>query len=174
MAYGTERDGTLWFGGGLHGAYQIIGEVCEPIKKKVYAVLKIDDTADLHRLWRQIITFVLVDIAWIFFRMSSLRDGLAFIWGIVTDFKLFWLLRGPVDVFAAMGLSINEVTVLLVGIIFLWGVDMCRKKVYIPEWLARQNGPARWGVYLTLLFSILVYGIYGADYAQTQFIYFQF
>ena len=160
--------------GGVHGVYQIIGEVWEPLKKKAYAVLRIDETADIHRLWRQIITFILVDIAWIFFRMSSLQDGLSFILGIISDFKLFMLIRDPVGVFATMGFSINELAVLLVGIIFLWGIDMCRKKVYIPEWLARQNGPARWGVYLTLLFWILVYGIYGADYAQTQFIYFQF
>lgn len=146
----------------------------EPIKKKVYAVLRIDETTDLHRLWRQIITFVLVDIAWIFFRMSSLKDGLAFISGMVSDFNLYMMIRDPIPIFAAMGFSINELAVLLAGLLLLWGVDLCRKKVYIPEWLAEQNAPARWIIYISLLFMILVYGIYGTDYAQTQFIYFQF
>ena len=32
----------------------------------------------------------------------------------------------------------------------------------------------RWLVYLGLLFMILVYGAYGLEYTQTEFIYFQF
>ena len=170
--HGAGWNFVVW--GGMHGAYQIIGEALEPLKKKIYVVLNIDETTDLHRLWRQIITFVLVDIAWIIFRMSSLKDGLAFISGMVSDFNLYMLIRDPVPIFAAMGFSINELAVLLAGLLLLWGVDLCRKKVYIPEWLAEQNAPARWIIYISLLFLILIYGIYGTDYAQTQFIYFQF
>ena len=34
--------------------------------------------------------------------------------------------------------------------------------------------PVRWAVYLALVFVIMYFGAYGATYAATQFIYFQF
>ena len=38
----------------------------------------------------------------------------------------------------------------------------------------KQGAWFRWAVYLGLLFSILIFGVYGNVYEQTQFIYFQF
>jgi hypothetical protein len=33
---------------------------------------------------------------------------------------------------------------------------------------------ARWPVYFALLFTVLIFGIYGPGFAESQFIYFQF
>ena len=160
--------------GGIHGFYQIIDDLLNPLKKKVYTIFKIDVNTNLHRAWCRIITFVLVDLAWIFFRMPSLYDGMHFLKGIFSDFELYIIIRDPIPVFSSMGLSTNELLVLLAGMAILWNVSQIKKKVNIFECFIRENFLARWTVYLLLLFSVLIYGIYGDDYVQTQFIYFQF
>lgn len=162
------------FWGGYHGICQIIGEITEPLKKKVYSFLKIDVSTELHKLWRQIVTFVLVDIAWIFFRADSFKSGLDFLVGIVNDMQLGAFFADPFPYFSIMGFSIDEVLIFFFGIMILWAVDRKKSKCGILEWIAGQNFLSRWAIYLFLLFMILVYGIYGADYQQSQFIYFQF
>lgn len=168
------QDGTMYFGGGYHGICQIIGEITEPLKKKVYSFLKIDVSTELHKLWRQIVTFVLVDIAWIFFRADSFKSGMDFLAGIVNDMQLGAFFADPFPYFSIMGFSIDEVLIFFFGIMILWAVDRKKSKCGILEWIAGQNFLSRWAIYLFLLFMILVYGIYGADYQQSQFIYFQF
>ena len=42
------------------------------------------------------------------------------------------------------------------------------------EFVLKQGVLFRWCVYLGLLGIILIYGVYGHTYAQTEFIYFQF
>lgn len=49
------------------------------------------------------------------------------------------------------------------------------KKVHnVFELVLSQGLWFRWLIYIGLLFMILVYGAYGLDYTQTEFIYFQF
>ena len=44
----------------------------------------------------------------------------------------------------------------------------------VAQLVLKQGAWFRWAVYLGLLFSILIFGVYGNVYEQTQFIYFQF
>ena len=61
------------------------------------------------------------------------------------------------------------------GILLLTLVDYLQyKKIDIIKNIFSRFGLIRWGIYLGLLLIILVFGIYGYSYEQTQFIYFQF
>ena len=162
------------FWGGYHGICQIIGEITEPLKNKVYTFFKIDVSTELHKLWKQVVTFVLVDIAWIFFRADSFKSGMDFCVGIVTNMQLGAFFADPFSYFAVMGFSMDEVIIFLGGLIILWAVDLKRSKCSILGWVADQNFLSRWVIYISLIFMIMIYGIYGTDYQQTQFIYFQF
>lgn len=160
--------------GGYHGACQIIGEITEPLKKKIYSLLRIDVSTELHKLWKQVVTFVLVDIGWIFFRVNSVKEGIEFIKGIVENMHFTNFIQDPIGHFSAMGFSINDVIILFCGIMVLWAVDCKKSKCNVIEWVTTQNFLSRWAIYLSLLFIIIIYGAYGMDYQQTEFIYFQF
>ncbi len=61
----------IW--GIAHGIYQIVGNVTEPLRKKLRERLKIENKK-LYILFRRAVTFVLVLIAWVAFRANSLSD----------------------------------------------------------------------------------------------------
>ena len=170
--HGAGWNYILW--GGVHGIYQILSEITEPIKKKINEALGIHEEAALHRLLRQILTFLLVDIAWIFFRADSLSQGVQFLWGIFMDFQITAFLSAPSEILTSMGLPLTEFLVLAAGILVLWAVGRLKQKISVVEWICQQNFLGRWLIYLVLILIVLVYGIYGSEYAQTQFIYFQF
>ena len=51
---------------------------------------------------------------------------------------------------------------------------MEEKNVKVLEVIDRQRLPVRWSVYYILLFSVLLFGIYGSGYDAGQFLYMQF
>ena len=54
-------------------------------------------------------------------------------------------------------------------------VDYGKKRgVDFKAALARQNVWFRWMVYYMIVFSVLVFGVYGPTYDASAFIYFQF
>lgn len=74
--------GSSWnfiFWGFLHGAYQIIGALTAKIRSKICRIIHIEQNKKLHNLIKTIITFILVTIAWIFFRAESIHDGFKYI-----------------------------------------------------------------------------------------------
>lgn len=74
----------LWHGfnwtfivwGGLHGFYLIIGTIKKKTCDNVYALLKLGEQSKLKHCIKILITFVLVDFAWIFFRAKNIFDSI--------------------------------------------------------------------------------------------------
>ena len=53
--------------------------------------------------------------------------------------------------------------------------DVLREKYgSLREKIGRQRLPVRWLIYFAGVFAIVIFGIYGPGYAESQFIYFQF
>ena len=64
------------------------------------------------------------------------------------------------------------VVVLLVSIIILFCVESYQNRGgSMRKALARQNLVFRWIVLLGLLFSVLLFGVYGPGYSASEFIY---
>ena len=83
---------------------------------------------------------------------------------VITDGTIFYL-----------GLDATDMFVLFVSLLILFSVSVAKyKKVEIREWIASQALWFRYTVYLLLIFSILIFGIYGSEFNAAQFIYFQF
>ncbi|MBQ1211405.1 MAG: hypothetical protein IIX68_06360, partial [Clostridia bacterium] len=79
--HGASFSFVVW--GGLHGLYQVIGELTEPVRKKCVEVCRLRTDWFVCKLFRGLITFALVDFAWIFFRCSSLTESMQYIRCIV-------------------------------------------------------------------------------------------
>ena len=169
--HGASFSFVVW--GGLHGLYQIIGSVLKPCKRKLTDALRVKTDCYSYELLQCIITFVLVDFAWIFFRANSLSAAAAYLGRIVRHADPWALFDG--SVFAA-GLSMPEFLVAVCGLLILLAVDRirCRKGMQLDAYLNTQSLWYRWGVYIFLICSILIFGIYGTAYDATEFIYFQF
>ena len=74
-----------------------------------------------------------------------------------------------------MGLDRADMLVLAVALLVLLFVSIAKyKKMEIREWLSKQGLWFRYAVYLIALFTVLIFGIYGANYDAASFIYFQF
>lgn len=160
----------LWHGaawtyivwGGLHGLFQIVEKI---FQRKTRNVCK-SKTANC------ILTFLLVSVAWVFFRAPSVRDATIFFGRMLKSFNPWILSDGTLT---SMGLDILDWGVLLVAIVIAGFVDALRVKgVSIYDKLQTQNIVVRWMVYYVIIIGLLVFGIYGATYDSASFIYFQY
>ncbi len=164
--HGIGNTFLVW--GMLHGLYQIIGEVFTPIRNKIKDMLKIESDVFSHRLYKQLFTFFLVMLAWIFFRSSSVTQGVNMIKSMFTTFNPWILWDGSLYM---LGLNSKNVGILVISLIILWVVSMLQNKMVIRDTIYKQSVLFRYMIVLALVFTILIFGIYGPGYDSAQFIY---
>ncbi len=169
--HGASWTYVVW--GGIHGLYQILG--LELRKGKDWINGKFHTRTDCfsYRLGQVIVTFILTDLAWIFFRSNTIWDACYYIKRIITRPDLWSFFNGEVY---ALGLERQEMNILILGAVLLFLADFIRyrRKQSIDAFLAEQNLWFRWGVLLFLIASVAMFGVYGPAYDAKQFIYFQF
>lgn len=156
------------FWGGLHGVYQIVGELLRKWLPK-----KLTQTShpvlDLLRIVR---TFLLTSFAWIFFRADSLQMAFAYIKRMITVGGFSQLYDGTL---LGMGLDLYEWGILMAGFFILILADILKARgKELTERVMEKPLVFRYIVALFLLAAVYVYGMYGPAYDATQFIYFQF
>ena len=171
----------LWHGanftfiawGAIHGIFHIIEEQLKPIKEKYLNKFKLKTNAFSFALIEIVITFIIVDLAWIFFRAETIHDAIHYIQRIFTRIDLWTLFDGTLY---GLGLNIFEMNILIIALFILISIDLVKyiRKESIFEFLNKQNLYFRWFVMLFLIFYIIIYGKYGAGFDPKQFIYFQF
>lgn len=173
----------LWHGagwkyivwGGLNGLYQVIGDITKKYRENIQKILNINTQCWAYRFFQGIITFFLVDFAWLFFRASRLSIAYRMLKQMVSNFD--W--RSMLDTQTLLGLNTlsleeKDFYVLLAAILVLIIVDFLKERVHLRTLLLRQNLAFRWLVYYSIIFTILILGVYGPDYDASEFIYFQF
>lgn len=147
---------TFLIWGALHGIYQILGNATETIRVKLKSLLRIQTDCFSWRLFQRILTFIMVDFAWLFFRADNVREAFGIIKRILTEFTLAETLLNR---WYLMGMSMEKFQILLIEIIILIVIDLCREKqISIGRWLNQQNIIFRWCCYL-FLSLILVFGV---------------
>ncbi len=169
--HGASWTFVLW--GGLHGGYQIIGDLLRPVKKKFYKLTKMNTDVFSFRLSQVLITFLLTTFAWIFFRANSVSDAFLFIRRLFTKWNPWVLFDQSIY---RLGLDAIEINILFFAVCMLFAVDYIkyRKKLQFSEFLSVQNTWFRWAVIIAVILSILVFGIYGTEFDTSKFIYFDF
>ncbi len=171
----------LWHGAGwnflvwgmLHGVYQMAGDLTGKLRLNINRCLKTRTGSFSYRMAQTVITFLLVDLAWIFFRADGVRAALEYCARMVVKWDPWSLFNGEIY---TLGLERPEFNILLAGILVLFLVDLLRhqKGQSFSGFLAEQCIWFRWGVLLALMWATLVFGIYGIQFSSSQFIYFQF
>lgn len=164
--------GTFVVWGLLHGIFQIIGDIVAPIKEKMYQLLHVRQDFAICKLIRMIITFVLVDMAWIFFRADTVTDAIYIIRNIVpTNLLKVFMNHSIYD----LGLNHKNFMLAEFGIVILMLVDYTKYRgIYVKSVITKQNIVLRWIIYYGMIAFILIFGIWGEMYDASSFIYFQF
>ena len=176
----------VWFGNGIwHGAswkyifyglyyyiVMLLGMLLEPVSNKILNILKVNTKAFSYRLFQMIRTTFIVFIGMLIFRSHSLQDA----WVM---FKSIFTLKGIGSIFNGtlfnVGFSIKDFIILIIGLIGIFVVGLLQEKGYsIREKIEKQNLVFRWMLYYTIIFAIIIFGVYGPGYAASDFIYGQF
>ena len=168
--HGANWTFVLW--GLIHGLYQVFGAISKPVRQKLLQRFCITEGSPVHHGLQRLTTVLLVCFAWIFFRANSLSDSILLVKSIFTEFDPWVLTDGTL---LELGLHTSDFFVLLVSGAILLAVSIQKNKsVDLRNNILSCNAAVRWVIYYVILFSILIFGVYGPGYSSSQFIYFQF
>ena len=167
--HGANWTYILW--GLLHGFYQVVGGLTAGLRGRLIKALGINTACFSYTLFQRCVTFSLVSFAWIFFRASGIRAAWKLIRSMWPTGSLLTFLRGGL---LELGLSGAELGLVAVSVVLLFSIDAMSARGSVREKLFAQNLVFRWALYLLLIFSILIFGVYGPGYDAAQFVYLQF
>lgn len=161
--HGANWTFVIW--GGLNGLYIVFGNLLKHVRKT--------SVPETTHIGRKIGTFLLTDLAWLFFRMPNLRSAFDLLGHAVTQpgiRDLFSL--GFLDIFP----DLPTFALLAASLLLLLWIDtvIYRTKASFTVFFFQQSSAFRWLFGIVILFVIIFFGAYGESYEQTQFIYFQF
>ena len=111
---------VIW--GGLHGAYQIIGGYLRPWKQKIWKAMHVNADAASFRIGQILVTFLLVDFGWIFFRSNSLDQAKTIIRKMFVEFEWPQL---SLNYLSTLGLDYQQLMILLGAVLVLAVVSLC-------------------------------------------------
>lgn len=146
----------------------VLEQLFAPVSKKVTKRLSINTDAFSWHVFQSLRVFICVCIGNIFFRLGSLKEAFAVI-------KLIFQHWNP-EIFFCAGLSHPGIgrknyVVLLIGLLVMLVVSALQEEKSVRERLAEQNLIFRWFILLMLLFSTIIFGIWGPGFSVSSFIY---
>ncbi len=149
---------VIW--GAIHGIIIVVEKALSNTK------LQLNRKRILPAIFFGFFTFSIVCFAWIFFRANSFSDSLY----IVTNLFNFNFEKWN---FYDIGLPSQEFDLAIISVILLLIFDAIHRKYNALSLLNKTNVFIRCSVYTIIIYSIVVFGIYGND-SVSEFIYFQF
>lgn len=168
--HGASFTYIIW--GGINGLYQVFGKLLKPFREKVNALLGLDRNTFSHRVFQVVFTFIMIDITWVFFRAQSL-DEVGMIFSSIFHAENLWILFD--GSLYELGLDQKNYQLMWLSIVILMIADYLKYRgIRVRDVLQRQELWFRWLVYITGVVGIVIFGIYGAGYDASSFIYFQF
>jgi len=176
--HGASWTFIVW--GGLHACYQIIGIVTKKWREVISIKIGLTHFPLVHKFMQIIIVFLLVTIAWVFFRANTLEKGVYMLKECVVAVPQYFNQITSNDTFDFMRpLFFNmeykmvyvDFLIILLSLAILQGGQYLNFKYKLKTKLYTLPMAIRWPVYFTLIFSILFFGMFHSD---AEFIYFQF
>jgi alginate O-acetyltransferase complex protein AlgI len=163
--HGANWTFIVW--GALHAFYLIFALATKPFRETFNKFFMLDKAPFLSVL----ITFTLIDFAWILFRANDLPSAVYIAKHIFTGIPdLINSLALHKSIFQDLGLSRTGSVWAVALILFLESVHFVQGKINISEVFKAKPTYVRWFVYYILVLSIIFLGVF----EKRQFIYFQF
>ena len=168
--HGADASFVIW--GGLNGLYQVLGEALTPVRDRLCGVLGLHRETLGHRIAQTVLTFLLIDFSWIFFRAADFSQAVSVIRSIFTAANLFVLFDGSLY---GCGLDRKNFLLMLLCIGLLLLADLCKRRgIVLRQVVIRQDWWCRYVLIAGAILALLVFGKWGPGFNQASFIYFQF
>ena len=168
--HGASIHFVVW--GGINGLYQIIGETLMPVRECLIRLFRLNPDSFGFRLYRTLVTFVLVDLSWVYFRAEGFRAANTIVRSMVTAKNPWVLFDGSLY---TLGLDGPNFRLMIVSIFILLAADIAKRcGITIREKIIEQDYLFRWVFIACAVVFILLFGVWGPGYSAANFIYFQF
>ena len=164
----------VWFFNGMwHGAsfkyvvyglyyyvLMMIGILLEPVFKKIISIFKINTEVWSYKFFQAIRTILIVCFGMFLFRVDSFKQ-----------MGLMIHSNASASLFS-LGLKKLDFALLMVGILVMLVVGVMQEfNINIRKELQKQNLLFKWFIYYIIIFSVIIFGIYGKGYDAASFIY---
>lgn len=168
--HGAGMHFIIW--GGIHGLYQVIGDITSKLRDSVKRFLHITPQGLADRTLKRIVTFFLVCIAWIFFRAGSIRDSIYIMVHSLQGLDLsFFTAKG----FLNLGLDSRQFVILIGAILLLLFIDLLHERQRsLSESLSKIPLIPRWLLYFLMITPVFLQALASFGESASSFIYFQF
>ena len=168
--HGASWHYVIW--GALHGSMRVVGELTKKLRERLLSLLHVKVDVGSFQALRMVITFVLVTIAWVFFRAESVRQSLDIVVSMFGQWNPWVLFDNSL---LGLGLDGKDWNVLLLAVLLMVVVECFQyKRISLPKVFARQNLWFQMLIFYLGIMAVVIFGVYGPEYDATQFIYFQF
>lgn len=166
--HGADLSFVMW--GVINGFYYIIGDVINPLKEKINSISIFNNK--IFNVFEVIITFLLIDFSYIFFRSKNIHEAFKIIisifktnnFNIIFDESIYYC-----------RLNQSNFIVVLVSLLILLIVDYLKyKNMEISDYISKQKSIIISTFIIVSVCIILIFGIYGPAFNSNDFIYFQF
>lgn len=145
--------------------------VLEGTYVKIRKKLSIKEDSKIYAVFCMVRTWGLLLIANVILQVQSFKEFYTAVRQIVG--RSFFI--GDSISLSALHWIGQDAVVLGAGLLVLLLISIWKEKnVNILNWLDTRILPVRWGIYYLLLFSVLLFGMYGSQYDASQFLYMQF
>ena len=176
----------VWLGTGIwHGAswkyicyglyyYAImaIGMIFEPLSNKIIKSVRVDKESFSFKLFQMTRTFILVVFGMLLFRAKDLQEFGNMFKLIFRRQNLELLSNGKLF---EIGLKHVDFNILIIGVLIMFVVGLLQERGHkLRNEISKQNIVFRWLLYYSIIFAIIIFGIYGPGYVASDFIYGQF
>ncbi len=166
--HGTGVNYLIW--GGYFGAIMITSSLFGERYRKWGTALRIDMTTKSFQFFQCLRTWFIFLISRLLTISTSLVASAAILMRMLTAFQPWSLFDGTL---CSLGVNVRGFAIISIGLAVVGIVSTLEERTKRPvrEMLAEQGIVLRWILYLALIFSIILLGIYGAGYDATAFIY---
>ncbi len=169
----------LWHGAGwsfviwglLNGIYQVLEMLLKPVGERLRTVARLRDDSRLIKSIRILTTFILISVAWVFFRAETVSQAIeileSVVFGIATATG-----KQHLHVFSDYRPLILACFCILLFSVADYGKLRQSKSCF--QNLLLEKSVLYWMTIAMLVVFIAVFGVYGDGFDASAFIYFQF
>ncbi|MBQ4156365.1 MAG: MBOAT family protein, partial [Clostridia bacterium] len=159
--HGASYNFMLW--GLFQGVVIMLSVIFSPMLQKMNEKLNFKTETAGWSLFRMVRTFLICCMGRIFFRTSTPAAAFGM-------FKRLTVLTGGFPIMS-FGLDKKDWLVAIVAILFLLAVDICQEKFDVFKKLDEQPIIFKWIILYIVIFSIVIFGVYGGEATHVNFIY---
>ena len=166
--HGADWSFVVW--GLISAVYLIVGKFTTPFRNIVTELIRLDRVPKLHSLFKGLITFALVCVSWVFFRVDSLGDALLIYRTIFSNLKG---LLSPSSINTMLRASSLQQDGLITSAIFILTViiyDVIDLKLGFWNIITKLKPALRLAFYCVFVYAIF----WLASTTTNEFIYAQF